>query len=192
MRSAWWLPLVLLVAGCAGLRVGRGLPPPDCPPGWPRDAAVFDSTRLADLTGTFRLVQVFTSWPADSGRLPATRHQLTLRPVTAAELVASRVSIIGHPGRRSLRRLGTSLRSDGAYREAELDGDTLYLGCHPGDCLDGQTSVLEVNASSAVGFWGTWTATTGLGRPFDPRTGKWLPDPAGYFCALRDSSAARE
>ena len=53
------------------------------------------------------------------------------------------------------------------------------------DALDGWGYMLDVNWLGPVGFTGRWTSHIGSEVIPDPRTGRPLPDAAGYFCATR-------
>jgi hypothetical protein len=49
---------------------------------------------------------------------------------------------------------------------------------------EGSAHNLEITAVAPEGFWGWWKADRGLALRETQRRGV-LPDPAGYFCALR-------
>ena len=66
---------------------------------------------------------------------------------------------------------------------AVLAGDHLRLG-QPGG-LDAPVEHLTITAVAPGGFWGWWKADPGWGITTDSSTKRVLPDPAGYFCALR-------
>ena len=72
---------------------------------------------------------------------------------------------------------------DPANPGAVLAGDHLRLG-QSGD-VDAYTEHLVVTAVAPDGFWGWWKAEPGWEVRIDGRTQHALPDPAGYFCALR-------
>jgi hypothetical protein len=72
---------------------------------------------------------------------------------------------------------------DPAHPGAVLAGQHLRLG--QGGDLDGSREHLTITAVAPEGFWGWWKAERALGVSIDPRTRRVLPDPAGYFCALR-------
>jgi hypothetical protein len=63
-----------------------------------------------------------------------------------------------------------------------LAGTHLRLG-QPG--LHGYSEHLTITAVSPDGFWGWWRAEPGFEVTTDAETQRVLPDPAGYFCALR-------
>jgi hypothetical protein len=137
------------------------------------------------LAGSFRLVEVLTSFGTDSTELHASRLDLTLALADSVTVADSRMRRLGHRPRADLRLTG-SVRWPSIERPdtAEVDGLTLYLGCR--DCLDASPDVLTITHVSPRGFWGRWeNRQTGIGRAADARTGEWLPNPAGYFCAWR-------
>ena len=62
-----------------------------------------------------------------------------------------------------------------------LAGDHLRLGqASP----DGYREHLTITAVSPEGFWGWWKGEPGFEVTMDAES-RVLPDPAGYFCALR-------
>lgn len=46
-------------------------------------------------------------------------------------------------------------------------------------------NILTITAVAPERFWGWWRADPGLDVVTEPGTDRVLPDPAGYFCALR-------
>jgi hypothetical protein len=65
-----------------------------------------------------------------------------------------------------------------------LTGEHLRLGSAVG--VESRVEHLTITAVGAQGFWGWWKAEPGLELQRDTRAGEALPDPAGYFCALRE------
>lgn len=63
-----------------------------------------------------------------------------------------------------------------------LAGDHLRLGQAR---MDGYSEHLTITAVSPEGFWGWWKAEPGFEVTMDAEARRVLPDPAGYFCALR-------
>jgi hypothetical protein len=51
--------------------------------------------------------------------------------------------------------------------------------------MDGYSEQLTITAVSPGGFWGWWRANPGFEVTLDAEAQRVLPDPAGYFCALR-------
>ena len=66
---------------------------------------------------------------------------------------------------------------------AVLTGQHLRLG-QPGQ-PDALLHNLTITAVAPEGFWGWWRADRGVAVTTEPGTDRVLPDPAGYFCALR-------
>jgi hypothetical protein len=180
------LSAVLILGACASSNAVSNVRTADCGPNAPADAASFKASRLTDLTGTFRMVHVLTSFPVDSVAHAIRRSSISLQLPDSAQLALSRESSLGRYARRNLQLTGTWDWSDSVYPlwPAEMDSDTLYLGCR--DCIDASPYVLLVAHVSQRGFWGRWRDyQTGIGTVFDQRTGARLPDPAGFFCAIR-------
>lgn len=67
-----------------------------------------------------------------------------------------------------------------------LAGEHLRLG----QSVAGEAPIqqLTITAVAPEGFWGWWKAEPAWDGPVDPPTVRVLPDPAGYFCALRARS----
>jgi len=139
----------------------------------------------ADLAGDYRLVQVRTQ-PAPS---VTTSGRLHLMPVDSA----TRAAAVGGAVRELTGWLdpmdGDSLwRADAGSRDpahpgAVLAGSHLRLG--QSGSLDAYVEHLTITAVSRDGFWGWWKAEPGFELTLDSASGRRLPDPAGFFCALR-------
>jgi hypothetical protein len=67
--------------------------------------------------------------------------------------------------------------------QAVLAGQHLRLG-HPA-YGEGVIQNLTITAIAPEGFWGWWKSDRGLSVITESGTGRVVPDPAGYFCALR-------
>ncbi len=63
-----------------------------------------------------------------------------------------------------------------------LAGQRLRVG--QSVALSGAIHNLEITAVAPEGFWGWWKADRGLALT-EAESRRILPDPAGYFCALR-------
>ena len=62
-------------------------------------------------------------------------------------------------------------------------GATIRIGQH---CvLDGGDDDLVITAVAPQGFWGYWTQDLGIGVLLDTVTHGILPNPTGFFCAIR-------
>ena len=68
---------------------------------------------------------------------------------------------------------------------AVLAGEHLRIGR-----VGGQSAQqLTITAVAPEGFWGWWKAEPGRAVQMEPGTRRVVPDPGGYFCALRRDSA---
>lgn len=75
-----------------------------------------------------------------------------------------------------------------ASRDPERPGAALagqYLRLGQAGQPEGLIHILTITAVAPEGFWGWWRADPGVGVMTEPGTNRVLPDPAGYFCALR-------
>ena len=175
--------VLMLLTGCA---TGRASAPPveiDCLPP-PSALSASDSARLSVLAGTFRLTEVLTSFSAPSPGDAVSHATITLALADSLRRAQSRVRRIGYAPRRDLRLIGRLRTSEGFEHPAEVDGTVLYIGCR--DCYDASPLVMRVTEVAESGFRGTWRDyQTGIGRAYDPTTGRPTPDPAGHFCAQR-------
>ena len=167
--------IAILATGCSPL-LRRSASPP-CTDSPPSDARPATADRIGQLAGRFRLTEITTSFAIQ----PSVTELVLHAPDSAARANAVR-RFIGHVPRRNLRLVG-SWHWSSRYPavNAEWDAGILYLGCR--DCLDGSPEHLRIEAISDHGFWGRWADyQTGIGHIVD-KSGKPLPDPAGYFCA---------
>lgn len=140
--------------------------------------------RPAELAGEYELIQVQTQ-PA-SGQ---TAGRLHLSPLDSA----GKAAVAGGAVRDLIGWLdltegdsiwGSVVASRNAARPgAVLAGQHLRLG--RADYPDVMAHHLTITAVSSQGFWGWWKADRGIAVTTDPNTRRVLPDPAGYFCALR-------
>lgn len=178
---ARWIVPTVLVSGCLAPRVPA--PIPDCDQRAPSSAIPYDTARFAELGGTYRIVLIGTA-RGSVGVIATGRLSLE---------VADTLDRYYRRGWPPIHRMydrpliGTYASMDEGSRpdEATLAGDTLFLGCAPGNCLDGWLIRVRVRSVSAEGFWGEWEdRQEGLGRLVDS-AGHWLPDPKGYYCARR-------
>jgi hypothetical protein len=181
--GVWFLIGVCLLTGCHG---GAGAPSPeDCGPGVPGSAQHPITARAIGLAGEYRLIQVQTQ-PA-AGRTSIGR--LHLAPLDSLE----RAHAIGGAVRDLVGWLetikgDTTSRPNAGSRDparpgAVLAGDHLRLGA-AGDVAS-RSEHLMITAVSPEGVWGWWKAEPGWEVEVEHGTQRVLPDPAGYFCALR-------
>jgi hypothetical protein len=182
-----WYPVTgvaaLAIMGCQPHPAAA--PPEQCGSAVPETAQHPVSMPAADLAGDYRLVQVRTQ-PAPS---VTTSGRLHLMPVDSA----TRAAAVGGAVRELTGWLdpmdGDSLwRADAGSRDpahpgAVLAGSHLRLG--QSGSLDAYVEHLTITAVSRDGFWGWWKAEPGFELTLDSASGRRLPDPAGFFCALR-------
>jgi len=147
----------------------------------PASAAPPTEQQIASLVGRFSLTQVITSFPASEQPSPERTTVELHRPDSVTRAATAR-RLIGRP--KNLQLVGTlGDKGHSLAGAVKVDAGTLFIGCR--DCNDASPDHLKISAISDRGFWGTWVDyQTGIGRVFG-KDGKPLPDPAGYFCALR-------
>lgn len=157
---------------------------PECVP-LPSQLPPFDSTQVAHLEGPFHITFVDTTasppqesetdlvmWANDSAR----RYQYMQRR-------------IGYP--HGERRFGGTFRSPGRpwtrpeniWEGILYRAGSLYLGTI--GVHDGGGTTLALTRLGPAGFSGRWTEDMGIAVIFDTKTGRYLPNPAGYYCARR-------
>lgn len=158
--------------------------PARCAPGVPATAQHPIATKTAALAGDYELIQVRTQ-PAPT----VTTGRLHLAPLDSS----ARAGAVGGAVRDLIGWL-EPVGGDPAWRSivasrnpsqpgVVLAGQHLRLG-RAGD-LEGYREHLTITAVAPEGFWGWWKAEQGLSVSSEPDMGRVLPDPAGYFCALR-------
>jgi len=140
------------------------------------------------LAGDYELIQVQsqpTSGAVTSGRL----HLAPLDSATKAGAVGGAVrdltGWLDRTGGDPAWRAAVSSH-DPAHPGVVLTGQHLRLG--QAGRPDGMVHLLTITAVAPEGFWGWWKADPGMAVMTEPGTDRVLPDPAGYFCALRDDS----
>jgi hypothetical protein len=175
---------LLVLAACQ--RTATPAPgPARCGPAVPQTAMHPIALRPSLLAGDYELIQVMsqpTSGAVASGHL----HLAPLDSVTKAGAMGDAV--------RDLIGWLEPVAGDAAWRSAVssqdpdspgavLTGQHLRLG-QPGN-PNALVHILTITAVSPEGFWGWWRADPGVAVRTEPGTDRVLPDPAGYFCALR-------
>jgi hypothetical protein len=173
---------VAVVLAC---RAGGSPAPERCGPAVPRSAQNPISSRVGTLAGDYQLIQVETQ--PDPGKTSTGR--LHLAPLDSV----SREHAVGGAVRDLVGWLDpvqgdTTWRPNAGSRDpgrpgAVLAGDHLRLG--EWGAADAHAEHLTITAVGADGFWGWWRAEPGWDVNLEPGTRRVLPDPAGYFCALR-------
>lgn len=178
--------VLLIGCGVLGCHARQSTPAPErCGPAVPETAQHPLVRRAVSLGGQYDLIQVRTQPTAgvtSVGRLhlaqPDSLSRATSVGGAARDLIGWLETVEGdttwHPGAGS---------RDPDQPGVVLGGDHLRLG-RPGS-LDAPVEHLTITAVAPEGFWGWWKADPGWGITTDSSTRRVLPDPAGYFCALR-------
>jgi hypothetical protein len=159
--------------------------PARCAPVVPATAQHPVAMRTAALAGDYELIQIRTQ-PAGGGASSGRLHLSPLDSLARAGSVGGAVRDL--VGWLELQKGDPAWRANAGARDAShpgvvLAGEHLRIG-QPGS-LDGYTEHLTITAVSPDGFWGWWKGERGLGVAAEPESGRVLPDPGGYFCALR-------
>jgi hypothetical protein len=185
LKPRIWQPIVLALIACH--RVAPSDTAPErCAPSVPRTAHHPLATRPAALAGDYDLIQVQsqpTGGKTTTGRLhlvqldSAARARATGGPVR--DLTGSLETTAGDSAWRA--NVGSR---DPRYPGVVLAGDHMIVG-RVG--LDAYTEHLTITAVSPEGFWGWWRGVPGFDVVMDTDAARVLPDPAGFFCALRAS-----
>jgi hypothetical protein len=179
------LGIAALALAACGPAVGSPPEPARCGPAVPAAAQHPLALRPAELAGDYDLIQVQTQ-PSSGSAMTGRLHLSPLDSVAKAAVVGGAVRDLvgwldlteGDPAWR-----GLVASRDASRPGAVLAGQHLRLGL--GGYPDGVTHTLTITAVSSAGFWGWWKADQGLAVTTEPGTRRLVPDPAGYFCALR-------
>ena len=141
------------------------------------------AVRPAALTGDYELVQVQTQPTAGTlaGRLHLAPPDSSTRERSVGGAVRDLIGWLdvaeGDPGwARAV-----------ASRDPDRPGVVLagqHLRVGPPGAAPGRARNLEITAVGTEGFWGWWRAERGL-EVTESEASRLLPEPAGYFCALR-------
>lgn len=193
------LTVAPLGAACATAKGGTVDQLASCPV--PESAPAFDSTRIEQLEGTFRLTVVSDSHPSPGAR---TSGRLLLREqpseakrerTLGAQYVGD-VPLIGSTD-VDLSVLGVATTGDptstdpdrpGVYLSVAGSVFQLRVGSQPG-YLDGYLMILDLLRVSERGFRGTWEPSYGFQVLVDTITGE-LIHVGGEFCAERTAGSA--
>jgi hypothetical protein len=185
LRPSLTLGIVVLAFAACG---PAGSSPPEaapCGPGVPNTAQHPLTIRPSGLAGDYALVQVETQ-PNSGSRTAGRLHLSPLDTVAKAAVAGGAVrDLIGW---LDLTEGDSLWRSVVASREAASPGVVLagqHLRLGRPDYRDGLVHHLTITAVSPDGFWGWWKADRGMAVSTEANTRRVLPDPAGYFCALR-------
>jgi hypothetical protein len=185
--KVWKLRTAVSVIAIAGCRSpSSSAPAPErCGPRVPASAQHPLAIPPRALAGDYELIQVQSQPVAgvvSLGRL----HLSPLDSVARAGAVGGAArDLIGwlDPARGDSAWRAIAASRDPAHPGAALAGQHLRVG-EVGN-LEGYREHLTITAVAPEGFWGWWKGDPGLDARTDAQTGRALPDPAGYFCALR-------
>jgi hypothetical protein len=143
------------------------------------------TARAGALAGDYELIQVRTQPVA--GLIQ--RARLHLAPLDSA----ARAGRVGGPARDLIGWLDPTGEDSPTPPEARsrdpsnpgavLVGDHLRLG--QTGAVDAHVEQLTITAVAPDGFWGWWKSEPGWEVAVESGSRRILPDPAGYFCALR-------
>ena len=159
--------------------------PARCGPAVPQTAMHPIALHPALLAGDYELIQVQsqpTSGTVTSGRLHLTPMDSATKAGAMGGAVRDLIGWLDMDAGDPAWRAAVSSR-DPARPGAVLTGQHLRLG-QPGH-PDALVHILTITAVAPEGFWGWWRADPGVALRTEPGTDRVLPDPAGYFCALR-------
>ena len=176
--------LALALAAC-GPPATSGPEPARCGPGVPATAQHPLALRPAELAGDYDLIQVQsqpTSGLQTAGRLHLAPLDSAAKAAVAGGAVRDLIGWLDLAGGDPEWRRAVASR-DAARPGAVLAGQHLRLG--QASYPEGMAHNLTITAVSPEGFWGWWKADRGLAVTTEPGTHRIIPDPAGYFCALR-------
>jgi hypothetical protein len=178
-----WQPIAITLLACHQA-APSATEPARCGPNVPRSAQHPIASRAAALAGVYDLIQVRTQplgGETSSGRLHLMPLDSTARAMAVGGAVRDLTGWLEPAaGDRSWRsNVGSR---DPKYPGVVLAGDHVRLGQAS---LDGYSEHLTITAVSPEGFWGWWKAEPGFDVTMDAEGRRALPDPAGYFCALR-------
>ncbi|MDQ3222626.1 MAG: hypothetical protein M3Q75_04010 [Gemmatimonadota bacterium] len=176
--------LALALAAC-GPAAKLPVEPAQCGPGVPPTAQHPLAMRAVELAGDYHLILVQSQPSSDSktaGRLHLSPLDSLAKAAAAGGAVRDLTGWLDPADSDSIWPSGIASR-DAARPGAVLAGQHLRLG--RADYPKGMAHNLTITAVSPRGFWGWWKADRGVAVTTEPRTGRLVPDPAGYFCALR-------
>lgn len=159
--------------------------PARCAPAVPASAQHPITAHAGALAGDYELIQVQTQPRAGTmsiGRLHLAPLDSTARAHAVGGAVRDLVGWLNTVVGDSSGRPNAGSR-DPAHPGAVLAGDHLRLG--ESGTVDARAEHLMITAVAPAGFWGWWKAEPGWDVKMEEMSQRILPDPAGYFCALR-------
>jgi hypothetical protein len=162
----------------------KHLEPSRCGPDVPQTAEHPIASRITALAGDYDLIQVQTQpvHQVSSGRLHLEPRDSSARAGAAGGAVRDLVGWL-QPIEGDRTTPPDAGSRDPAHPGAVVAGNHLLLG-QSGE-VDSRFEQLTITAVAAHGFWGWWKAEPGWEVAVETETQRVLPDPAGYFCALR-------
>jgi hypothetical protein len=180
------LPLALAILVLAACQPSGSpeLAPARCGPSVPETAEHPISMKPSALAGDYELIQVQSqphSGMTSSGRLHLTALDSAAKAGSAGGAVRDLIGWLELSSGDSSWRAAVSSR-DPRSPGAVLAGQHLRLG--PAGSLEGGAQNLQITAVAPEGFWGWWRADRGFAIT-ESSGRRTVPDPAGYFCALR-------
>lgn len=180
------LKLLLTAGTFMACQPGASPPAPQrCGPAVPETAQHPVVRRAVLLAGQYELIQVRTqpvSGVTSVGRLHLERPDSLARAGSVGGAARDLIGWLEPIQGDTTWRPGAGSR-DSTRPGAVLAGDHLRLG-QPGR-PEARLEHLTITAVAPEGFWGWWKADPGFEIRTDSVTRRVLPDPAGYFCALR-------
>jgi hypothetical protein len=190
LKPKCWYPVALSIGNLAAVAIAAchsaagSLPAPSrCGSQVPANAQHPMAMKPTDLAGDYELIQVQTQpgGSASVGRL----HLAPLDSAARAAAVGGAVrDLIGWLEPTSgPRKQANAASRDPAQPGAVLAGEHLIVG--DAGSSEGQVDHYTITAVAPEGFWGWWKATQGWEVAIETETRRVLPNPAGYFCALR-------
>ncbi len=178
------LRLTLLVVAACGPARSSAPEPARCGPSVPETAQHPIAVPASALAGDYELVQVQTQ-PSGGTTIRARLHLAPLDSSTKASAAGGAVrDLIGWLETPLADSTGPRATPSGnpSRTVVVLAGQRLRVG--QSVALSGAIHNLEITAVAPEGFWGWWKADRGLALT-EAESRRILPDPAGYFCALR-------
>jgi len=174
LRPASALAVATVLHTAPYIVTAQSVAPPECGFSVPADAMRYDFDSPKSLVGDFEIIRV--SWQPSPPTV--TRGGLHLQAPDSSSKAAT-AGKSHSPDLTGWYRDSTDW--EGTFR-ATLQGPRLAIG--PAD-PDAAADRYVVTAWSRRGFWGYWSRSYGIAVVVDKATNLVLPDPAGFFCALR-------
>jgi hypothetical protein len=162
----------------------------ECPPPAEGHSGAIPLDVLMQLAGNYKFVTVATSSGMDHSPF---NGELTLRVADTLErYYERRLTGFARAGNRPLVGQLAWRESDGKVRTEPVvvqqnPGGTQLISGFCVNCFDAMLAYYGISQIRANGFSGSWhDPQTGIGKIVD-KDGRALPDPEGFFCAIRVS-----